>query len=510
MTSAGAPIERLPTGISGFDEIALGGLPAGRAALVTGTTGSGKTIFALEFIARGIERYDETGLFVTTEETAEALRDDAKSLGFDIGRWEADGRWAFVDASANAGEEIQTVGSYDFGALLARMEHVIRRIGAKRVSFDAFGSIFSRFRDAGVVRHELIRIVAAMRSLGVTLVLTSERAHEYDGLSRYGVEEFVLDNVIVLRNVLEEERRRRTVEIVKLRGLPHRTGEWLFTIDPREGLVVIPLGGVGVTDSATRERVSTGHPELDRMVGGGLFKDAIALLTGPAGVGKTLAALNFARAAPADGGCLFATFDETYGQLVRNAAGWGMDLPAMEAADRIRVAADRPETGTPEDHFLRLRHAVTDFRPGRVVIDTLSALERVVAPESLLDFIVALATLFREHEITTLITAAPTGQTPATGVPMSTVETAGVADVTMMLRFVERTGDIQRAIAVLQTRGSGHDHAIRQVLLDDAGMHIGEPLPSVAHILSGSAALTEHPPWPAEPHFEPRGGQGAP
>ncbi|MDN3351500.1 circadian clock protein KaiC [Actinomadura sp. DC4] len=500
-------IERLPTGIGGFDAIALGGIPAGRPTLVTGTTGSGKTLFAVEFLARGILNFGQPGVFVTAEETAGAIRRNAISLGFDIGQWERDGLWTFVDASLDTGEGVETIGTYDLSALMARIEHAVLRSSAERVSFDSFGSIFIRFRDAGVIRHELVRIVAALKALGVTLLLTSERVHEYDGLSRYAVEEFVLDNVIVLRNVLHEERRRRTVEIVKFRGVPHRTGEWLFTIDPREGFVVIPLGVLATTDEASHARVPTGNAGLDRMVGGGLFRDAIALLTGPPGIGKTLTALQFANAGAPDERCLFCTFDETRGQLARNAASWGMDLRGLQAANRLHVSADYPEAATPEEHFLRLRHAIGDFQPTRVVIDTLSSLERVVSARSLLDFVIALTGVLREREITTLITAAPPGHAMAGGTLASAVEMASIADVTIMLRYVERTGDIQRAVAVMQTRGSCHDHAIRQVTIDDTGLHIGEPLPRVAHVLSGSAALTEHPPWPAE--TDPAGeGQG--
>jgi circadian clock protein KaiC len=510
MDGPGDTIERLPTGISGFDEIALGGLPAGRPTLLTGTTGSGKTLFAVEFLARGILRFGQPGVFVTSEETAGAIRRNAISLGFDVGRWESEGMWTFVDASVDIGEGVETVGTYDFRALLARIEHAIRRRGAKRVSFDSFSSIFSRFDDVGVIRHELVRIVAALKSLGITLLLTSERIHEYDGLSRYTVEEFVLDNVIVLRNVLHDERRRRTIEVVKFRGVPHRTGEWLFTIDPREGFVVIPLGALGALDHASYARVPTGNADLDRMVGGGLFRDAIVLLTGPPGVGKTLTSLHFADAGSSEERCLFCTFDETRGQLVRNAASWGLDLEEMQAAGRLLVSAAYPEAATPEEHFLRLRHAISDFKPTRVVVDSLSSLERVVSARSLLDFVIALTTVLREREITALITSAPTGQAMAGGALASAVEMASIADVTIMLRYVERTGDIQRAVAVLQTRGSGHDPSVRQVTIDDTGMHIGEPLPRVAHVLSGSAALTEHPPWPSEPDAalaDPTGGQ---
>ena len=494
------PVERLPTGVNGLDDIAMGGLPAGRPTLVTGTTGSGKTLLAIEFLARGILSFGQPGVFVTIEETAEEIRRNALSLGFDIRTWETEGRWVFVDASADVSDDVPTVGGYDLRALMARIEHAVHQSDAVRVSFDAFGSIFSRFRDAGVIRHELVRIVAALKTLGVTLLLTSERTHEYDGLSRYAVEEFVLDNVIVLRNVLREERRRRTVEIVKFRGLPHRTGEWLFTIDRREGFVVIPLGITGSQRQASHTRVSTGNGGLDQMVGGGLFKDAIAMLTGPSGAGKTLIALQFAGAASGeDERCLFCTFDETRGQLIRNAASWGLDLEAMEAANRLRVTADRPEAASPEEHFLRLRHGVIDFAPTRVVIDTLSSLERVVSARSLLDFVLALTAVFRAREITTLITTANTGQGLPGGTLAGAVVMAAVSDVAITLRHVERTGDIQRAVAVLQARGSPHDPAIRQVIIDGAGLHIGEPLPRVAHLLSGSAALTEHPPWPSEP-----------
>jgi circadian clock protein KaiC len=484
MTDANA-IERTPTGISGFDQVALGGLPAGRSTLVTGTTGSGKTLFAVEFLARGITFYDEPGVFVTFEETAADVRRNSASLGFAIEAWEAQGKWAFVDASADIADEAVIVGSYDFGALAARIEHAVTQIGAKRLSVDSLDAIFTRFADIGALRHELSRMTATLEPLGVTSVLTAERTREYDGVSRYGVEEFVLDNVIILRNALDSGHRRRTIEVVKFRGCPHRTGEWLFTIDPQDGMVIIPLAFLVAPEHASQSRVTSGIPELDQMCGGGWYRDAIVLLTGPTGSGKTLTGLRFA-VAGSDAGerVLLYAFDESRERLGRNASGWGLDLDSMEASGLLRVICDYPEVASLEDHFLRLRRAIEDFEPARLIIDTVSALERIATGRALLDFVLALGGVLRAREVTTLMTADPAGRNSSSAPPSIATEMASLADTTILLRYVEQPGWIGRAIAVLQTRGCAHDHSIRQVSIEPDGMHIGEPWPGIAHILA--------------------------
>lgn len=493
-----AAIERMQTGISGFDQVAIGGLPLRRSTLVTGTSGSGKTLFAIEFLARGIQRFGQHGVFVTFEESAADIRRNAASLGFPISRWESEDKWSFVDVSMDLLREAPTAGSYDFSALVLRVETEVRRTGASRVAIDSLGAIFTRFSDIGVVRHELFRIAAALEPLGVTTVLSAERPSEYDGVSRYGVEEFVFDNVVILRNVLHDERRRRTVEVVKLRGCAHHTGEWLFTIDPQEGIVIMPLAFLIPRERASRERVSTGNPELDTMLGGGLYRDAIALITGPTGTGKTLTGLRFAKAA-SDAGerCLLVSFDETHEQLARNAAGWGMDLEALETSGLIRVNAEYPEVASLEDHFIRLRRAIEEFRPHRLVLDTLSALERIVSPRALLDFVISLGAVVRQREITTLLTSAPTGRFSPLATPAIAMEIASLTDVSILLRYIEQAGEIKRAIAVLQTRGSAHDPAIRQATIDATGMHIGGAMTDITGL--PPSALVEQPQWPVAP-----------
>lgn len=477
MTDADS-IERVPTGINGFDQVAVGGLPAGRPTLVAGTTGSGKTIFAAECLARGIAKFDQPGVFVTFEETPEAIRRNFASLGFPIAQWEAEGKWAFVDAGDSQGEDVPIVGTYDFGALTARIEHAVRKVGASRVALDSLAAVFARYVDVGIIRREVHRIANALNALGVTSVITAERRNEYDGVTRYDVEEFVLDNVIILRNVLARERRRRTIEIVKFRGAAHRMGERLFTIDPQQGFVVIPLAFLGVpTPPAPTTRVSSGNSGLDEMCGGGFYRDAVVLLSGPSGAGKTLTAVKFLETGVEAGDrCLAFTFDETREQVKRNTAGWGVDLETMEERGLLRLVCDYPEMASLEDYFIRIRRAVMEYQPKRLVIDTLSALERIATSRALLDLVIALGAVVREHRITTLFTSAPTGRLAPEQTPSISRELASLTDVTITLRYVQLGGTIQRTVAVVQSRASAHDEAVRRVTIDADGMHIGAPL----------------------------------
>ena len=474
MSDVFQPVPKLETGVVGLDQITLGGLPQARTTLVSGTAGTGKTLLALEFLVRGIQEHDEPGVFITFEERPEDIRRNAASLGHDIPAWEASGRWVFVDASDAGPESEEVVGSYDFGGLMARVDHAVRTIGAKRLSFDSLGAVFSRFADAGVVRSELKRLADGLRELQVTSVLTAERTDEYGAISRFGIEEFVADNVVLLRNVLEQERRRRTVEILKLRGAPHRTGEWLFTIDPTQGLVVLPLSVIGPGRPASSERVTTGIPELDAMSGGGFYRDAVAFVSGPTGIGKTLLITHFVAAGVAAGErCVLFSFEESREQLLRNATSWGFDLEAMEATGSLRLVCESPELASLEDHFLTVKQNVEDFRPTRLGVDNLSALERVATVRGIRDIVIGLGSFVKNLEVTTLFTATSgfVGGSSVTEAHLSVL-----TDTILSLRYAEVAAEMRRSVSVVKMRGSWHDRAIREFTIDDDGMHIGEPL----------------------------------
>jgi circadian clock protein KaiC len=475
---------RLPVGIPGFDLIASGGLPRARTTLVAGTAGSAKTVFASQFLAEGVTRAGESGVFVTFEETPGDIRGNMLGFGWDIARWEADGRWAFVDASPHPEDGAVLTGEYDMGALLARVEHAVRTVGATRLVMDSMGAVFARLGETPIVRRELLRIVSALRTLGVTVVMTAERTQEYGDISRHGVEEFVADNVVILRNVLEDEKRRRTVEILKFRGTMHQKGEFPFTILPGAGITVLPLSAIELTQHSSDLRITSGSAELDEMCGGGFFRDSVILVSGATGTGKTLMVTEFmAGGFAADEPCLLFAFEESREQLFRNAHGWGIDFEGMERNGKLRVVCEYPEISGLEDHLVRMKSMIEEFNPSRVAVDSLSALERVSTVKGFREFVIGLTSFMKEREIAALFTS--TTPTLLGGDSVTEAHISSITDSIILLRYVEMFGEMRRGLTVLKMRGSTHDKDIREFNIDATGMHIGKPFRDVVGILSG-------------------------
>lgn len=483
-------VHKTRTGIPGFDAISQGGLPIGRTTLVAGTPGAAKTVFASNFLAAGIETASERGVFVTFEESPDALRNNLAGFGWDIPSWEREGWWKFVDASPAVGETPVVSGEFDFGALLARIERAVVQVGARRVCLDSIGSVFSQFSDAKTVRLELYRVASALRHLGVTSVITVERESEYGEVALHGVAEFVADNVVLLRNALDAENRRRTIEILKFRGTDHRKGEYPFSVRSGDGVVVLPLSSLLLEQGSSDRRVPSGNPELDEMTHGGLFQDSLILVSGPTGSGKTLLATTFLHGAAAAGNrSMMFSFEEGREQIHRNAMGWGIDLARHEHEDLFKVHAAYPELMGLEDHLIQIRTALDLFEPERIVIDSLSALQRVASSKSFREFIIGLTSILKERRICTVLTAA-TGSNFADGGETGT-HVSTITDAIILLRYVEFYGEIRRGITLLKMRGSDHDREIREFTIGSDGMRIGHTFRNINGILSGTVDVRE-------------------
>lgn len=479
-------VEKVRTGIAGFDTIANGGIPRGRCTLVSGTAGSAKTVFATHFLIEGIKQSNENGVFVTFEESPADIRRNMLGFGWDITGWERAGRWAFVDASPQPDDaDVLITGPYDFGALMARIEAAVRRVSAQRVALDSLAAVFGRFPDASLVRNELFRLAVSLRAMGVTALMTAERAQEYGEIARYGVEEFVADNVVILRNALDEEKRRRTVEILKFRGTTHQKGEFPFTVMPEEGIVVLPLSAMELTQRSSSVRIESGNGSLDEMCGGGFFRDSIVLVSGATGTGKTLMVTEFMAGGIRKGErCLLLAFEESREQLFRNAHGWGVDFEAMEREGSLRVVCQYPEAISLEDALIRIKQLIRDHRPDRVAVDSLSALERVSSIKGFREFVIGLTSFIKHQDIAGLLTS--TSATLMGGASVTEAHISTVTDSIILLRYVEINGEMRRGIAVLKMRGSRHDKDIREFSIDGAGMHVGRPFRNVVGILAGN------------------------
>ena len=477
-------VPKLPTGIPGFDHVTMGGLPRGRTTLLIGPAGSAKTVFAGQFLAEGI-RCGQPGVFITFEESAADLRANLATLGWDVEDWESRDLWRFIDASPVPGTEQVEVGDYNFAGLVARVGHAVDQTTAQPVVIDSVGAVFGQFADATRVRSQLHRLATELRRMGLTVVITAENASTDSGaLSRHGIEEFVADNVVVLRNTLEHEKRRRTVEVLKLRGAMHRKGEYPFTVLPGQGIVVIPLSVMVLDQGAGDARLSTGNDVLDEMTNGGFFRDSIVLASGATGTGKTLMVTEFmAAGCQAGERCLFFAYEESRDQIFRNARGWGADFARYEADGTLRMVATYPEVASLEDHLVEIKNAIDEFQPQRIAVDSLSALERIGTVRGYREFIIGLTSFVKSHQVAGLFTSTTPALLGGSSITEGHIST--LTDAIVLLRYVEILGQVRRGLTVLKMRGSDHDRDIREFRIDSTGMHIGAPFREVSGILTG-------------------------
>ncbi|APD48517.1 circadian clock protein KaiC [Synechococcus sp. CS-602] len=482
-SSSSQLVKKLPTGVEGLDDILQGGLPIGRSTLISGTSGTGKTIYSLHFLYNGICKYGEPGIFVTFEESPIDVIRNASSFGWDLQELIDQGKLFILDASPDPnGQDV--VGNFDLSGLIERMNYAIRKYKARRVAIDSITAIFQQYDALAVVRREIFRVIARLKEIGVTTVMTSERVEEYGPIARYGVEEFVSDNVIILRNVLDFERRRRTVEILKLRGTTHMKGEFPFTIGTH-GVSLIPLGAMRLTQRSSNIRISSGVAKLDEMCGGGFFKDSIILATGATGTGKTLLVSKFVENAHhnKERVIVFA-FEESRAQLMRNATSWGINFEQMEKDGLLRIICAYPESTGLEDHLQIIKTEISDFKPSRIAIDSLSALSRGVSLNAFRQFVISLTGYAKKEEIAGFFTNTSEEFIGSHSITDSHITT--ITDTILLLQYVEIRGEMARVINVFKMRGSAHDKGIREFVITKDGPEIRDSFSNFERIISGS------------------------
>jgi circadian clock protein KaiC len=483
-------LAKSPTGIAGLDEVTFGGLPKGRTTLVTGAAGSGKTLFGIEFLVRGVQQFGEPGALIAFEETAADLTENVRSLGVNLDRLIAR-RQIAVDHVHLERSEIQETGEYDLEGLFVRLGHAIDSVGAKRVVIDTLEVLFAGLSDLGILRAELRRLFHWLKERGVTAIVTAERGprHDRDSLTRHGLEEFVSDCVILLDHRVAEQVTTRRLRVVKYRGSTHGSNEYPFLIDA-DGLTVLPITSLRLQHQVSTARISSGTAELDDMLGGlGFFRGSSILVSGTAGSGKTTIGATLVEAACRRGErALYFAFEESPAQIQRNMRSVGIDLERCVRSGRLRFHAARPTVYGFEAHLTELHRAVRDFRPQVVVLDPITNLGAVGSRLEVQSMLTRLIDYLKTEGTTALFTALTQGSNEA---QRSEEGISSLMDTWILVRNLESDGERNRGLYVLKSRGMAHSNQIREFRLSDRGISLVPVYLGGGGVLTGTARANQ-------------------
>jgi circadian clock protein KaiC len=486
MVLPGPGLKKAATGIQGLDEITGGGLPQGRPTLICGSAGCGKTLLAMEFLVRGSQQYNEPGVFMAFEENAEELTKNVASLGFDLADL-ARKKKLLVDYVYIERSEIQETGEYDLEGLFIRLDHAIRSIGAKRVVLDTIESLFSGLPNENILRAELRRLFRWLKDKGVTAIITAESG---DGkLTRHGLEEYVADCVIMLDHRVTGQISTRRMRIVKYRGSVHGTNEYPFLID-ESGITVMPITSVNLDHPASTERISTGIPRLDIMLGGkGFYRGSSMLVSGTAGTGKTSVALHLADATCRRGEkCLFLASEESKNQVIRNGRSIGIDLGKWVKKGLLRFHSSRPTFYGLEMHLVSIHKIVNEMSPRVVIFDPISNLTSIGSTAEIQNMLMRLLDFLKSRGTTSLCTSLTHGSGP---IEMTDVWVSSIMDTWLLLRDNEYGGERTRMMYILKSRGMAHSNQVREFIITDKGIDLVNVYVGAGTVYTGVARVVQ-------------------
>lgn len=470
------------TGIKGLDEITRGGLPLHRPTLVCGPAGCGKTLFSMEFLVHGARDFNEPGVFMAFEEKTEELALNVASLGFDLNELR-NNNMIRLDHVHIERSEIEETGEYDLDGLFIRLAHAIDTIGAKRVVLDTLESLFSGLNNQGVIRAELRRLFEWLKEKKVTTIITAEKGE--GTLTRHGLEEYVSDCVILLDHRVANKISTRLLRIVKYRGSVHGTNEYPFLIED-DGISVIPVTSLTLSHVASFERITSGIPALDVMLGGkGFFRGSSILVSGTAGTGKTSIAGSFANQTCLNGErCIYFAFEESPQQIIRNTLSIGITLQDHLDKDLLRFHASRPTLNGLEMHLFSINKLVNDFQPSVVILDPITNLITVGSVSEVKSVLIRLIDFLQSRNVTVMFTALAMNDNIG---EQSDESISSLVDAWLLVRDIELNGERNRGMYVMKSRGMKHSNKVREFVISDKGLNLIDLYLGPEGVLTGSA-----------------------
>jgi circadian clock protein KaiC len=459
-------LEKSPTGIQGFDEITFGGLPKGRPSIIIGGPGSGKTLFGMEFLVNGAVKYGEPGVFIAFEETEKDLEKNTASLGFHVKQLVEQNK-LLIDHIRIEKSEIEETGEYDLEGLFIRLGSAIDEVGAKRIVLDTVESLFSGLSNEAVLRAELRRLFGWLKDRDMTALITAERGT--DTMTRYGLEEYVSDCVIMLDHRVNGQISTRRLRVVKYRGSMHGTNEYPFIID-NKGFQLMPITSAALDYMAPRERYSTGIPELDEMLSGkGFLKGSTIMVSGSPGTGKTSVACAFAnQVCKSNDRCMYFAMEESPHQIMRNMKSIGIDLEPCIKNGSLQIHATRPTLYGLETHLSIMQRAIDEFNPNAIIIDPISNLISVGLEGDVKAMLTRMIDYLKTKQITTLFTSLK----PIEAGGESAAQISSWIDTWISLTNKEVNDDVITRLRVIKSRGMSHSKKLKELKLSEKGITI--------------------------------------
>lgn len=456
------------TGIKGFDEITEGGIPRNRITLLSGSTGTGKTLLGIDFLINGATTYNEPGVFMSFEENEAELFEDVASLNFDLQSLVADKK-ILLEYVLLERRDVQSAGEFNLEGLFVRLELAIDAIGAKRVVLDSIDSLFAGVTDFGILRLEIKRLFRWLKDKKVTALITGETTQ--GTYTRHGLEAYVSDCIIFVDNRVREQISTRRMRVVKYRGSNHGTNEYPFVID-KNGLSVIPITSAGLDQPGTSERLATGIPSLSAMFnGGGYTRGSTVLVSGTAGTGKTSLAAAFAVESCNRGErCLFLSYEESPGQLIQNMSSIGFDLAPLVKSGLLLIVSTRPSFFGLEMHLLDLYRMLGEFKPRAVIIDPLTSLIGQGNQLEIQSMLTRMIDALKSQGITGFFTSLVSSdkQNDTSG----EIGVSSLIDTWIVVRELEESEGRTRirGLYIVKSRGMGHSSDVHKLVMSDTGL----------------------------------------